>query len=93
MKNLAIFSSKSDFFDLASREKVGQSICNFIDFFLIIIDLKMVLRELLSLVDQSRAQILYIYETTKVVIVSEIEDFVLTALQVVASSFEDFNNS
>ncbi len=58
-----------------------------------IIDLELVSKEFLSLVDLIKAQALHIHELTEVIIVSKDEYLVFAAFSVVVLSFEDFNNS
>lgn len=53
----------------------------------------MITRELLSLLDPIKAQVLYIYELTEVIIVHKNKNLVFTAFQVVALSLEGFNDS
>ncbi len=55
MKNLEIFISKNFFFDLALLSEVRQKISHNISFSLTIIDLEVVLKELLDLVDLTKA--------------------------------------
>ncbi len=79
MKNLVVLISESLFFDLASLRKARQSISRSISLSLIIIDLKVVLRELLGPADLTRAQTLCINELAEVIIVSNNEDLVFAA--------------
>lgn len=58
-----------------------------------IINLKIVLRELLGLADRIRAQAFCIYKLTEVIMVNQNEDLIFIDFQVVASSFKNFNNS
>ena len=58
-----------------------------------IINLKVVIKKLLSLINLIKAQIFRIYKLTKVNIVYKIKDFLFTVFWVVMSSFEQFNNS
>lgn len=53
---------------------------SFIDFILMINNLKIVAKELLGLLDLFRAQILYIHELTEVVMISKHKNFLLIAL-------------
>lgn len=69
-----------------------QSIHSRISLSLIIIDLKMVMRKFLDPSNLLRAQTLYIYELTKIVVICEKINLILKTLQVVAPSFEGFNN-
>lgn len=59
---------------------------------LVIVDLKIVPREFLGPADLSKAQAFYIHELTKIVMVGQYKDFVLTAFEIVASGLEGFNN-
>ena len=58
-----------------TRERVGSSIC----FILTIINLKMVIRELLCPADLTKAQIFYIHELLKVIIISTNETLMFVA--------------
>ena len=58
-----------------SRQGVSNSIC----FALTVIDLEVVMRKFLSLADLSGAQILRVYELSKVVMVGKHNDFMLKA--------------
>ncbi len=58
-----------------------------------IIDLEIVLRELLGLVDLTRAQAFCIHKSTEVIIISKDKDLIFAALQLVAPSLKGFNNS
>ncbi len=76
LKNLGILICKSFFFSLTSLKEVKQSISCSISFFLTIIDLKMVLRELLGLADLTKAQTFCIHELMEVIMINKDEDFV-----------------
>ncbi len=93
MKNLGVFIAKSLFFDLASLREVRQGTSRNISFFLTIIDLEVISRELLGLADLMRAQAFWIYESTEFIIVSKDEDLVFAAFQVVPPNLKGFNNS
>ncbi len=79
MKNLYILISKNFFLGLAFLWEVRQSVNRNISFSLMIIDLEGVLRELLGLVDLTRAQILCIYELAEVIMVSKDKDLIFAA--------------
>ena len=53
----------------------------------------MVSKKLLSLADLPRAQIFYIYEVTKVVIIYENKHLILETFQIVIPCLRNFNNS
>ncbi len=93
MENLGVFISESLFLGLASPREAKQSISRSISLSLTIIDLKVVSRELLDLVDLMRAQAFRIHESTEVIIVNTDEDLVFAVFQVVAPSLKDFNDS
>lgn len=71
MENLRAFSLKTLFVSLTSLRKARQGISNSISLSPTIIDLKVVLRELLGLMDQAGVQVLYIHESTKVTMVNK----------------------
>ena len=93
MKDSTIFGLEYIFFILVFLKKPWQSIYSYIFLALAIINLKIVLRKLLSLTDLLRAQTLWIHETTKVIVVHKNENLIFVIFQVVAPSFEYFNNS
>ena len=80
MKNLSILISKHFFLGLASLEEVRQSISYSISFFLIIIDLKVISKKLLGLVDLIKAQIFRIYKLTEVIMVIKDKDLIFATL-------------
>lgn len=71
MKNLSNLISQHFFLSLTSLWEAKQGISHSISFFLIIIDLEVISRELLGLADLTKAQTLYINEPTDVIIVSK----------------------
>ncbi len=93
MENLEFLISESLFLGLASLGEGRQGISRSISFSLTIIDLKVVLKKLSSLVDLTRTQAFYIHELIEVIIVSKDEDLIFVAFKVVTPSLESFNNS
>ena len=93
MKDSAILSSELIFLILASLRKLRQSICSCICFALAVVNSKMVLGELLGPADLSRAQTLYIYEATKIVMVYKDKHLVFAIFQIVTPYLEGFDNS
>ena len=82
-----------DLFLLCTLLKVSrQGINNFISFALSIINLKAVTRKFLSPINLFGAQTLCVYETAKVIIVSEYKYLILKAFLVVPPDLESFNN-
>ena len=79
MKDLAIFSSELIFLILTFLRKSQQSICSCICFVLVVVNLKIVLRELLNPMDLSGACVFYIYKVTKVVMAYEDKYFMFAA--------------
>lgn len=71
MKNLRVLSSESFFFGLAFQEKVWQVIYSSICFFLIVINIKVVLRKVLNPTNLSKTESLSIYKLTEVVVINE----------------------
>ena len=92
MKDSAILSSELLFFILAFLKKPRQNICSRICLTLAIVNLEVVSRELLGPANLSGAQTLRIHETIEVIVVCKDKNLMLAAFQVVASSFEYFNN-
>lgn len=76
MNILSIPISERFFLDVPSLWEARQGISSSICFALIVIDLEVILRELLGPADLSRAQALGIYETAKIFMISENEDFI-----------------
>lgn len=64
---------------MASLKEVNKGICSSIYFALTIIDPKIVLKKFLGLPDLIKAQTLYIYEPTKIVVVDQDKNFMLIA--------------
>lgn len=93
MKNFGVHNLEILFFGQTSLKEARQSICSSISLFLIMIDPKIVSRELLSIADLTGAQALHIHELTKVVMVNKNEDFVLAAFSIVVSSRKGLTNS
>ncbi len=93
MKNLEVLISESLFFGLAPLKEARQGISRSISLSLTVMDSEVVSKELLGPTDLAGAQTLCIYESTKVVVVSEDEDLVFAAFQVVTPSLKGFNNS
>ncbi len=93
IKNLSILILERFFLGLASLGEAKQSISRSISFSLTIIDLEVVLRELLGLADLIRAKAFCIHKSTEVIMINKDENLVFSALQVVAPSLKDFNDS
>ncbi len=93
MKNLEVLISESLFLGLAPLRDARQGISRSISLSLTIIDLEMVSKALLGPADLTRAQAFRIHELTEVIIVSQDEDLVFAAFQVVAPSLKGFNDS
>ncbi len=80
MENLGILIYESLFLGLAFLGAARQGISHSISFSLMIIDSKVVLRELLGPVDLMRAQVFRIHELTEVIMVSKDEDLIFATL-------------
>lgn len=78
VKDPSIFSSQSIFLGLVSLKESRKSTCNYINFFLAVIDLKMVLQELFISPDLSDIKTLCIYELMKVIMVGKDDNLMLT---------------
>lgn len=79
VKNLSILILERFFLDLASLGEVRKSISRSISFSLIIIDLKVVSKELLGSMDLEKAQAFYIHKLIDVIIVSKDKDLIFAA--------------
>lgn len=93
MKNTSIFGLEFFFLILIPFRKTKKSICSSIGFFLTLINLKIVPRELLGPSNLIKAQILCIHQLTRVIMICKYQNFMLTVLQIVALSLKGFNNS
>ena len=71
MKNLIVLSSELFFFIKAPLQKEIQCVCYFICFILIIIDFKMVIKELLGSTDLKKSQVLCIHKLLEVIMVGK----------------------
>ena len=69
MRNLSILKFKIIIFTLIFLKKIKKSIYNYIYFFLIIINKKVVIKKLLGLINLIKAEIFYIYKLVKVDII------------------------
>ena len=69
MKNPSAFSSQLVFFGLTLLREMREYICSPVGLALTILNPKMILGELLSLPDLSRAQALFIHKPTEVIII------------------------
>ena len=92
MKDLAILSLELILLIFASLGKRGQNICSRIHLALVIINSKVIMRELLGPTDLIGAQALCIYEMTEVIVVRKDQNLMPTAFQEVAPSLECLNN-
>lgn len=57
-----------------------------------IIDFEVVLREFSGLADLTRTQIFFIYELTKIIIVSKNKNLIFAIFQIVVQDSKDLNN-
>ena len=79
MKNLSILILEHFFPGLAFLEKARQNICHNISFFLTIINLEVISRELLGSANLTRAQVFCIHKLTEIVMVNKKENLVFAA--------------
>ena len=93
VQSFDVLSAKGFFFFCTLLKVLKQGISSSVSLALIIIDLEVVTREFLSPVDFFRAQTLYIYKPTEVVLVDKYEHFMLRLFQIVIPSLESLNNS
>ena len=68
------------------------SVGNFIGFFQITIDLEVIIRKILGLIDLTKAQIFCIYKSTDIIILYKNENLIFLAFQIVPPGFKNFNN-
>lgn len=57
-----------------------------------IINLKVILREFLGLIEIARAQVLYFYKLTEVIIISKNEKFIFAIVKIILLNLEGLNN-
>lgn len=76
MKNLGILIFESLFLGLALLTEARQGINRNISFFLTIIDLNVISKQFLGLVDLAKAYFLHIYYSTEIVMIIKDEDLV-----------------
>ena len=93
MKDSAILSLELILLILAFLRKLLQSICSCICFALVVVNSKMIPKEFLGLGDLSGAQILYIHEVTKIVVIYEDKYLMLVIFQIVTPCLKGFDNS
>lgn len=84
---LAIF-----FFYLGFFEKSGIEYQQPHSFVLMVVNLKIISKELLGLSDLSRAQAFYISKPIEIVVVHEYKNFVLKIFKIVLQGYKSFNN-
>lgn len=80
------------FFIFILLKKTKKSICGFVGLVLLIINSKVILKELLSLPKFTIAQIFYIHKLTEMIIFGTNENYVFAAFLVIASGLEGFDN-
>ena len=80
MKNISIFYLKHFFFHKAFLKKVTQSVYYSISFFLIIINLKKLIKERLGLLNLSKAEIFYICKTSKIIQIDKNKNLIFITL-------------
>ena len=77
MENLDVFDAKSLFFFCTLLKVSKQGISSSVSLALMIIDLKVVIKELLGPADLSGAQTLYVHEPAEVVMVGKYKYLIL----------------
>ena len=93
MNNSAILNSELILLILTSLGKPRQRICSCICLALVIINLKVITRELFGPTDLSGAQALRIYELTEVIKVRKDENLMLAAFQIVTPRLDGLDDS
>lgn len=78
VQDLSIFSLKNSFFFKILLKILGRGICSSIYFILLIINIKIILKEFLGSVNLFGAQIFCIYELLEIIIVYKYKKFILT---------------
>lgn len=74
-------------------QKVKHSIYSSASFVLLIISLKIILKELLSLTNLTKTQLFYVYELIEVIMVGKNKDFIFAIFNIMSPDFKGFNNS
>lgn len=81
------------FLCLAFLKEIRRGISDSISFFLMIIDLKIVLQKFLGLKDFKKAQTFYIHKWVEVIIIYKDDKFKFIDLQIVVPSLRSVNNN
>ena len=69
-----------------------KNIYSFINFFLIIFNLKVVKKEFLSLINIKKAQTFYIYKLTTVVVICKVNNLIFSIIQIITPNLKNFKN-
>lgn len=93
INNIRFKYSQLKTFFLALLKEIKQRISSYISLALTIINMKVILRELLGLLNLSRAQTFYIYKLTKVIVICQNKHLFFTIFKIVLLSFKSLNNS
>ena len=89
---LDVFGTEVLFFLCTLLRVSKQGINSSIYISLIIVNLKLVVKEFLGTANMSGAQTLRVHESREVVVVGKYKDFMLRALQVISLNFVTLNN-
>lgn len=92
VQDLCVFGLENSFFFSILLKISREDISNSISFALAIIEPKIILWQLLSLSNLSRAQALYIHEAIEIVMVRKIKDLMFAILEIIPPGLKDLNN-
>lgn len=92
MQNFHVFGSEGFFFLKTPLRESNESVNYFIGFILVIVNLEVILRKFLNLLNFFGAQVLCIQELFKVIVIRQHKYFILTTFQIVLLYFKDLYN-
>lgn len=92
IKNTIIFNLLFIFFSLTFLEKKIWSVYSFISLFLVIVYSKIISKKLFGLVNPTKAGVFNIHELIEIIIFDKYKNLIFLMLQIVAPSFQSFNN-
>lgn len=92
MKNFGVFSSKTFFFLLTLLRVMRQDINSCIYVTLVVINLKMIMRQLLCLPNLTKTNTFCVHKTRKVVVIGKDKNLMFAAFEIVPPSLQSLNN-
>lgn len=93
MKDLGVFGSKGGFFFSILLKISKKDIRRSISLIFTVINLKMIPRQLLRLLNLPGTQVFYIHEVAKIVMICKNKNFIFTTFEVIWLGLEGFRNN